>query len=304
MRRDLIGFVVAVSVLGLAAPAAAGGWWSNSGLRTKYLAPGDELVLRTEAFFRTMEQAETAATTPYYAYLVSDYDRALLRKAMSKATPRRWWAPSPGAELIKIGRTTIDIDDSNVGTARTRIKVPAGVDSGRYSFMLCDEGCVTPMGHSIPAPVRVVTGAGVAQFHSRIARLSDRLTRLQDLGAANRELSAAERREMELEIFTLRRRLNETSTGAQDTARQADDLQQSVEELGAKVELLEAEQSAVPTWAWVLGGLLAAAVALLGIVARRRRRDVAEPDLLDDDLDGGDWERARTLAGAGRSRHS
>ena len=154
MRRCLLAVVLAAFLLSAGAPASAGGgWWDYLRIDDTDLAVGESASADTRAYWFTLEDADW--DTPYYAYLVRGFDRELLQDSMGAVEPDRWWALRPDAELIRLGEVNLKrfgID----GTARTRFEVPA-VAPGRWDLMLCDAGCVRPLGNVIPTEVQIVS---------------------------------------------------------------------------------------------------------------------------------------------------
>lgn len=300
MRRYLLVLVIGVAVVASAVPASAGGWWDSTGLDRQYLAPGQTLVLHSGAFFRTAADAEAAQSVTYYAYLVRGYDRALLDRAMTRPDPKRWWALKDDATVIKVGRVTLDDQDVNLTNARVTIKMPR-VEPGRYALMLCDEGCVHPLGQVIPSPVEVVANPALARLAARVTRLTFRVETLnQQLQQANTDMSATVRRHTELELRSLRRELDEANAAAADAASDNERLQRSVDELSARVASLEAEQAAARVSLWVLGIALGVAAIVVAVrYARRRAGDEGDPPAAAPQHDT-QWERPPVGAGVGR----
>lgn len=283
---------VLVTVVALAAPAAAGGWWSGVHLDDTTLHPGETVHLTSEAWWETTEMAEAAMGTQFYAYLVTDYDEALLSRAMGKPSPNRWWAAGDPEGLTRLGRVRIVMLEGNLGKAKTTVTIP-DVPFGDYSLMLCDEGCVNPLGSVVPTDVTVTSAAAAAAAAAREARLSsDRVA----------DRVAALRREA--------RRFRQDALRAQD---EAEALQSSMEHTqlalrGMQLRLEQlmarpAERPGLEPFGAGMGvglGLAALVVALW----RRRRPSVSGPppdappgDSLEPKVlaDGrGEWERPLT----------
>ena len=117
--------------------------------------------------------------------------RLLCRPAVAQGDPHGWWALSPDAELVRVGRVRLGGWNANLGEARARIEIPK-IGTGRWSFMFCDAGCREPMGSVIPTSVRVAVDALTAQTAARVAAL-ERRTRgaMSDLWADLRDARLA-----------------------------------------------------------------------------------------------------------------
>lgn len=256
MRRMVLAGVVLMIVT--AAPAAAGGWWSSIQLRSTFVGVGEKLTIRSEAFFTSLDDADAAKGTAYYAYLVrGGYDRALLRHAMTKAEPLRWWAAADDATLIRLGRIRWSLPMGNVGTARATVRIPE-VPAGRYHLMLCDAGCMHPFGHTIPAVLHVTADPVAARAMRAAERLERRVAgHGHPPGPQVRHAQAAAHR----------------------ATSRADNVRAALNELTERVQRLEAEQQSAPpatrsfTGPVLAGGLLLAVAALWALrrVARTRR---------------------------------
>ena len=264
MRRLLVAGVVLGWMAVAAVPAAAGGWWSYMQYPSEFVAVGEELVIRDEAFFTTLEDAEAAKLMPFYVYLVrGGYDRALLRHAMTKAQPERWWAADKDAELIRLGQVRFGLPHGNVGWARARVRIP-DVKPGRYHLMMCDTGCVRPFGHVVPLPIRVTADPVAARAMRRTETLERRLAQQGE---------------------SARDRIRNTQEAAERATTRADNVRGALKELTQRVQTLEAEEepSAAPvprSSAWPLGGagVLLAGAALWWVRRTvRPRRAVSQP---------------------------
>ena len=275
LRRFLVPVVV-LSVLAMAAPASAGGWWSGVPLHGRDLAVGETFELRTDAHFVTVEAAEAARQRPYFVYLVEDFDRGLLRRAMGLAEPTPWWEPR--GEAIKIGRVDLGSFDSNLGPARLLIDVPR-MDPGRYALMLCDEGCRQPFADTIPRMVRVSLDPLAASASRRVDRLSAEVAMVRD--------------RQQGELVELRNRLRAAEAEAENAQAEIDAAQ-------AQIKVLAFESSLGPRRDWVtvavafVGGALLVVLMLAGTYAVTRRRRALDDDQPppDEPQDAGlgEWE--------------
>ena len=261
MRRMLVAGVVLGWMAVSAPPAAAGGWWSHMDIGSEFVAVGEDFVIRNEAFFTTFEEAQAAKQTPYYIYLVrGGYDRALQRRAMTQAEPKRWWAANPDADLIQIGRVRFTLERSNVGRARARVRIP-NVQSGRYHLMMCDAGCVRPFAHAVPSRIRVTADPVAVRAMRRTEKLEQRLAQQ---GA------------------TARSRIRTAEAAAQRATTRSDNVRAALNELTERVQALEAEQAAAVapprSQRWPLtGAALLAAIAAIAAIAWGVHRRAARP---------------------------
>lgn len=279
----LLGSIVMACLLP-AAPASAGGWWSNIQLERQYVGVGETLLARSAAFFPTLEQAEQARTKQYFAYLVSDYDNALLRRAMTQREPKRWWAMSPDAKLVRVGQVQLGEWNANVGEARSHIEIPK-IETGRWSLMFCDAACREPMGSVIPLSVHVTADVLTAKTADRMAALEERARVVPEL----------------------RTELRTARLEAADAAAAAENARRELDSVTRRLLVLEAaarQPSSSSAWPWSIAA--ASALLMVGIiVASRRRWGSAEParTLIDEAGHvGTDWERPRPLAGSTPSR--
>ena len=165
--------LTACIVLLLPASASAGGWWTTLGLHNQYLGAGERLTVKIdEVFFVSTQQAEIAAETPYYAYLVKGFDHRLLERAMNKPEPERWWRPL--TPPIKAGDVYLGGADANLMRGRVHLNVP-DVPPGRYALMLCDDGCHTPLGNHIPVRVHITSDSFAARTARQLDNANERM---------------------------------------------------------------------------------------------------------------------------------
>ncbi|MPZ73845.1 MAG: hypothetical protein GEU74_11540 [Nitriliruptorales bacterium] len=280
MRRCWLGLVVVVvGVLAWAPPASAGGWWSSVRVDSRPLGAGETVTARSEAFFTTEAQAEAAHSVPYYAYLVRGYDRALLRHAMTRPDPKRWWALEPDAELIRVGRLHVGGWSGNVGSAHARIKLPAEI-SGRWNLMFCDAGCREPLGHAVPTVVGVTADPVTAQTARRTMALERRARRI---------------------VAQLRADVSNARAEAAEARAAARDLRRVLNDMTVDVQLLKAAQAQPDQpspWRWTAGALVLGLVA--GAWTFRRTWVGATPARGADRPDDSGWEAPARLVGSRR----
>lgn len=260
-RMGVLLIMVTAFSLTSGGAASGGGWWSSVGLVGSDLGIGEKLKVRTEVWFRTMETAARARNTPYYAYLVRGADYAALDRAMSRPQPRRWWEPPE--ESIPVGEVELTRWDSNIAQATANITIP-DLAPGRYSLMLCDGGCTTPLANIIPQRVRVTPETLAAETARKLVRADARsrvaVSRLRyDLRATRRQLARAK---------------SAAAEATEDVAR----LQERVSSQSPSTSP-QTERSVTPWWAfagWFFGGatLAFAATPLL----TRRRRPARAPE--------------------------
>lgn len=248
MRRATVLLVLLVTAVASQTPARAGGWWTGIQLEGRYAGVGETMNLRSEVWFPTLADAEAARTVDHHAYLVRGIDRELLRRGMSRAEPKRWWAPP--REMILVGDVRLSRWDGNIAFATGAITIP-DLTPGRYRLMLCDLGCATPLGNVVPQPLHVSGDAALARAVRTLERRNERL------GQAVRRTRAS-----------VRRTSNEN---AEATA--------SVAAALTRVEG-EAQPGRDPSVPWIAyaGWFLAGATSVLLLLGRRRRTAVVLPD--------------------------
>jgi hypothetical protein len=241
-----IALACALGVLLLTPQAAAGGGWASwIDVSRTTVAPGQQVEVNAEAWFRSPEAARAAG--PFYVYLLRDFDYSIVERAWGKPAPGDWWSLG-GAEAIEVGQVTVSLPNSNVGRARAEFTVPE-LPPATYHLMLCDAGCTKPLGTVIPSKgFTVVADAATAQLAQRVEALGRRIR------AQAGELKAADAK----------------ADRALDQARGAGG---AVDRLDARVSSLEdQDEASTAPWAYA-GGLIAAALAgalVLRIVRRRR----------------------------------
>jgi hypothetical protein len=248
--RLTAAFLVAASALVLLQhPASAGGWWTNLDFHDQHLGIGETLTVKIdEVLYASIEEAKRAETTDYYAYLVKEFHRELLDRAMNRSNPKRWWRPlSPP---IKVGNVTLFGRDANLARGRVRLTIP-DIPPGPYSLMLCDQGCNTPLGNHIAVPVNVASDVLAAQTARRLDNANERLQLA--LGRVRRDVKQAQRQ----------LRIAET-----DAAEALDAV--------ARLERRPATKSKSNTSPWIAyaGWFIAGAIAFLALVRRSRRSEL------------------------------
>lgn len=148
MRRTAMLLLTASLLLLSQMPASAGGWWTDLDLDSPYLGIGESFTTTArEALFESIEAAEQAERTDYYAYLVTDFDQRSLERATSRANPGDWWHPTGPA--FRAGTVTMMGRDANLTRWRVHVRVPA-IAPRSYWLMLCDAGCRTPLANHTP----------------------------------------------------------------------------------------------------------------------------------------------------------
>jgi hypothetical protein len=264
MRRTvLLLSAVAIFSLPLGGSASAGGWWSGIDLPGKHLGVGEKLTVRSEVMFRTIEVAEKARTSAYYAYLVRGVDTEALDRAMSRPEPKRWWTPPE--EMILIGDVELSRWNSNLAIATAHLSIP-DIPSGRYNLMLCDAGCSTPLGNLIPMGVRVTPDALAAKTARRLQRANSKL---------------------QLALARVRRDVRQTKKHLAHVEGAAAESIDAVGRLEEKLSSRDPVPAPTPWWAfaaWFFGG---SAVALAAIRLGRKRSvplDVESIERVPDDV--------------------
>ena len=254
MRRIFLLLSGAAILLLSGSPASAGGgWWTTVDLHDQYLGVGESLTVNVdEILFRSVEAAEQAEQTDYFAYLVTEFDQRALDRAMSRANPKDWWEPT--GPFFRAGEVTFGGGDSNLTRGRVHITVPE-VPGGRYSLMLCDAGCRTPLANHIPVAVNVSTDAVAAQAARRLDRANNRL-----------RLARAD----------LRRELRQTER----QLRQAEASEAEGPDTAVAPQPAPKSSTPIPDWIVYPGWFLVGAAASL-MLARRRRKTTLDDLIIE-----------------------
>ena len=263
MRRTALLLSVAVTfALTPVGTAGAGGWWSGIDGVGSHVGIGESLKSPSEVWFRTMEVAEKARTTAYYAYLVRGIDEERLRWAMSRPQPKRWWTPPKWS--VPIGNVELSHWDANIAVATAHMEVP-DLPTGTYYLMLCDAGCRTPLGSIVPTRVHVSHEPLAAQTARKLERASMKSN---------------------LAIRRLSKDLRETNRQVVDLEAQTIESTRAIEQLQKEPSSPEPVPSPTPWWAfggWFVGG----AATAIAITHARRSHSVRleEPpmELIPDD---------------------
>jgi hypothetical protein len=173
MRHRSVWILCLAFVVVFIQPARAGGWWTTLDIPT-YVGVGEALDVKIdEVMYESIEGAQRAAETPFFAYLVESFDRDRLDRAMTRPQPGEWWRPL--GTPIEVGTVTLFGRDANVMKGRVHIDMP-DVVPGRYFLMLCDEGCRSPLGNHIPVPVTVPADPFAARTARRLESTNERMT--------------------------------------------------------------------------------------------------------------------------------
>lgn len=257
MRRAALSLSVVMGVLLAMPPAASGGgWWSSPHFPSRYLVSGETAVAEATGLFATVEAAEDAGR--FYAYLIPDLDWRIVDRAMNSYPPGRWWRKPEGAVLV--GRVEVLQRDSNLVKSRVTFEVP-DLPPGRYAFMLCDFGCIRPMGDTIPVEMKLVDSPQALSLSQRIDHVSARLA------AETRRVE----RKLEASIFE--------AGSASAPEYKVEYLRDRVSALERAIEQIPTTRpDPSPTWPLALGwGLAGAASGAALVLARRRRIEVLVP---------------------------
>jgi hypothetical protein len=266
-----LSIAIFISFVLLPQSALGGGWWSSIDLDRRELLSGESLELSSQVFFDTrngldvLEEARSGAVT-YHAYLLIEWDEAVLDMALRHDYRPDWWRTP--ARALPLGQVALGDWDSNVAWARTAFEVPH-IEPGRYSIMLCDLGCERPLGDVIPTSVRIFEAEDFVQHLDRqidgVVRRSgvdrDRIRRLE------RQLSDA-RGEDEFEDH------NRELLGMRMS-----ELNDRVDELATRPD-----KEGVP-WRWVLITALASALTSSLISLRLARARLLRPPATRKDED-------------------
>jgi hypothetical protein len=261
MRRQRFHLLLVLALLAgpLVQPARAGGWWSTIVVEGPYLGAGETVPVRAEFLFPSIAAAERAQRSgEYYAYVVRGIDRRALDRAVNGPQPKQWWTPP--SEIYRSGTVRLSGFDGNFAVARARVTVP-DLPPGRYSVMLCTDGCTDPLGDVVPTGVRVTRDASLAATARGLAAELDRMDLKES--RARHELRQSVRRSRDL-----RDRLSAAE-------RKIEDLRERVRDLAVAPR---ADNRAGPggSAAYFLLGLVAGgAIALGGRGVSRRRARIA-----------------------------
>lgn len=254
-------FIVALLVVPQA-PALGGGWWSSIDLDRYELITGEPVELSSQVFFDPrsglddLERARSGAVT-YHAYLLIEWDEAVLDRAMRHDFRPGWWRTP--AEILRLGQVTLREGSSNIARARGTFDVPE-IEPGRYSIMVCDLGCGRPLGNFIPTRIRIFDADGFAEHLDRringVARRS--VTDRGRIRKLERRLADARSQDEFADLYT--GVLNKRVSG----------LHERVSELAARPD------EAGVSWPWMLVAVLGAGT-LSALITRRRTRRAQAP---------------------------
>ena len=229
----------------------------DGGISSAWTGPigiGESLSHRVEdVFFETREEATTARTTAWYAYLIPSFDRSALDQAMRREDPGNWWEPP--SKAILVGDVRLSGQDANLVDAIVHLSVPR-ISTGRYHLMLCNAECRMPLGDVIPQRVDVAADAFSAQLARKLERTTFRLTeRLQ----------------------VLQRRVQRTRIAQAEVEASVRLSREAVTTLSHRVSELERDRSSGSTpWGAFAGWFLAgASLSALGFLFVRRRTDAS-----------------------------
>lgn len=263
MRKMALVAIVSIMVVGMpASPAAGGGWWSYADLSPSLVAPG--MTVRIRATFLPSDAAlEGERSERFYAYLIEDLDRRMVSDAMSKAAPRDWWRLG-GAKATKLTPVKVRLRDGGLGRVLAEFEMPR-TPSGRYSLMICDDGCIHPLGDFVPTTLSVVQSPLVARLKGRSDRMRGRLFRAKAAARKSRVRSKrtlAEVGALRADISTLRGEMS-----------------------SLEGRLRRADRDPTQPWGPILWASMGAATAtLLAFLARRRRSRAQLADRLSEAL--------------------
>ena len=172
---------------------------------------------------------------------------------MTRPNPKRWWRPlSP---VIKAGEVTVFRRDSNLTRGLAHLSIP-DVPPGRYSLMLCDQGCQTPLGSHIPIPVMVTSDPLAAQTARRLGKSNER---------------------MKVALARVRRDLRKAQQQVEQVETEAADATEAVAKLRQRPT--SDGDSTVP---WVPYGGWFGAGALTAYIVLRRDRRARYPDAITE----------------------
>lgn len=267
MRRTTRGLAAAAAlwtILGIAGPAAAGGWWSSIPLRGAELGVGERFVTASKAVLFDSAEASARARggeDRYFAYLIPSFDWGIVHAAMGVAEPRGWWVQP--AVAIRAGEVVVTGGPTNLARVSVRFAVPE-VAPGPYALMLCSEGCVQPLADIVPSEIEVFADPVAARTARALERARAGRARLaQRVQHVERELRALESRGTDQDLLdaidALTARTRHAERELRATQRRAGEL-----------------EGAAPAPAWILLG--AAGGALLLFLSRRRRPRRGPPE--------------------------
>lgn len=272
MRRTVVLLVVAVGVLLSQTAAAGGGWWTSIDVHDQFLGRGESLRVKVdEVLFDSIEAAEEAEQTQYFAYLVEDFDRRALDRAMSRRNPKDWWEPV--GRVFQTGTVTFENRDANLTEGRVHLEVPE-VPPGRYFLMLCDAGCRTPLANHIPVRVHIASDMLAAQTTRRLDRVNERLS---------------------LALAQVRRDVRRTERELRQAEASSAQAAEAAEEAAAPQPVPVTDRDTTP-WSWIpyAGWFLAGAAVTL--VLARRRLESRFPDIIINEVPDDARELTKTTA--------
>ena len=243
LRPATLALTLVVSFLVVRGPARAGGWWSSIDVG-RYLGIGETVTARAEVWFPSLELAEDARQDVYHAYLARGIDRERLEQAMTRAEPKDWWTQP--AEMMLVGDVRLRSWDANIAIATAHVTVPH-VAPGSYHLMLCDAGCITPLGNVIPLRVDVAADVLLAKTARKLEATNER---------------------SELALARVRSDLRRVAAHVEGAQTKAAETRARVARLQARLSLSN-EQRPSP-WIVYAGWFAAGAASALAVVRRRK----------------------------------
>ena len=272
MKRALILAMLLSALSPVQAAKAGGGWASWINVGTGHMAPGQEVTVRADAMFDSIEAAEEAfGSELYHAYLLPNF--ALDDMRWPDGSDLHWWEPP--SEVIYLGPVEFTRSDANLVWTTATFEVP-DIPLGRHALMFCTRGCAEAMANTVPTSIRLVADPATASLAGQVDRMNyaldrarSRIRRLERPAAQNR----VEFGRLDPRITALAQRVAALEQAADDE-----------------------EPAPRPWWPAALGGLVAGLAGAIAVSwVRRRRRHVYVPaiEMLEVKTDDSELVRLR-----------
>ncbi|MBA2529679.1 MAG: hypothetical protein H0V19_06890, partial [Euzebyales bacterium] len=163
--RALAAGGLAVALLGMAAPPAGAGGVSQIEWERPFLVVGERAAGTIDAGFSADMVRQVVAHGDYELWLrlgPMDWEEG----------PRQWLQPAP--DRIRVPAVSLRPEPRGAFVdARIGFRVP-DVRPGRYTAVLCVDGCTETFAGSFPSEVQVVATSVEGRLHERLARQVER----------------------------------------------------------------------------------------------------------------------------------
>ena len=268
MRRVCIVAVLGMVALWLGAGASAGGGGSTFDFHRHWLAPGERVFGRTQ-FGNGGQGQGRVADGPYFAYLIRG-DRFIE-------------PPDLPRDAVRLGRVRMHRLDDGIWEASIRFVVPS-VRPGTYTVSLCNDPCRDAyVGDLMGAWISIAASVEQAKIRNMEARIEERV------GEQLSETTSSLQQDLEL--------LREAVTGEQSrsisvgTDLRLSAIEDQVNAMTNQVrELRGRADQGLTAWLWLVGWVVAGAIAAAWWRSRRGTPRPTRKELGRDELDGAELE--------------